>query len=128
MLRIEAAGALELVEFVLGFVRLPAEADGTAAEADGSGGGQVGFGGITEGLQSVEAEADDLGGEAQFFLGLNVVAAQGIGRCVASLFRVSGGGEEKQGEVAEHRAQNELVEGGWEGHSGAWGWYVILML
>ena len=70
-----AAGGLEFVQAALGFVGFAAEADGAAAEAEGSGQRHVRGGGLAERFEGLEAEADDVGGEVEFVLGLGVVGA-----------------------------------------------------
>jgi hypothetical protein len=62
----DAAAALELVEFALRLVVFAAEADGGSAQAQDAGQRQVRVGSLTEGRQRLEAETDDLGGEAEF--------------------------------------------------------------
>ena len=59
-----AAGFLECVQTALGLVGFAAEADGAAPEAENAGQWFVIGAGLAECLQRVEAEADDLGGEA----------------------------------------------------------------
>jgi hypothetical protein len=75
--------ALELVEFALGFVGLPAEADGAAAEAEDLCQRHVRVGGLAESLERMEAEADDFGGEAEFVRRFDFVGREHLARGVA---------------------------------------------
>ena len=63
------AGGLEFVQATLGFVGFAAEADGAAAEAESSRQRHVRGGGLAERFECLKAEADDVGGEAEFVLG-----------------------------------------------------------
>ena len=94
-----ATGGLELVQAALGLVGFAAEADGAAAEAEDSGQRHVRGGGLAEGFERVEAEADDVGGEAEFVLGLGVVGGEHLGGGVA------GGGSSFRGAGEEQRAR-----------------------
>jgi hypothetical protein len=58
-------GGLEFVQATLGFVRFAAEADGAAPKAELPCQRHVGGGGLAERFQGLEAEADDVGGEAR---------------------------------------------------------------
>ena len=70
-----ATGGLEFVQATLGFVGFAAEADGAAAEAEGSRQRHVRGGGLAERFERLKAEADDVGGETEFVLGLGVVGS-----------------------------------------------------
>ena len=112
-----AAGGLKFVQTALGFVGFAAEADGAAAEAEGSGQRHAGGGGLAERFEGLEAEADDVGGEMEFVLGLGIVGREHLGRGFAGGVHVAGGaGEEQRGEAGEDGFQ----DGGWdrlgEGH------------
>ena len=114
-----AAGGLEFVQAALGFVGFAAEADGAAAETEGSGQRHAGGGGLAERFEGLEAEADDVGGEMEFVLGLGIVGREHLGRGLAGGVHVAGGaGEEQRGEAGEDGFQ----DGGWdrlgEGHGG----------
>ena len=61
-----ATGGLEFVQATLGFEGFAAEADGAAAEAEGSRQRHVRGGGLAERFERLKAEADDVGGEAEF--------------------------------------------------------------
>ena len=67
------AGLLKLAEPAFGACGFAAEADGTAAETEDAGQRQIRRGGLRQGFEPLEAEADDVGGEAQFVLGFRVV-------------------------------------------------------
>jgi hypothetical protein len=98
-----AAGFLKLVKTALGFVGFSAEADGTAAEAEDFCQWHVRSGGLAERFERVKAEADDVGGETEFVLGLGVVGSEHLGRGFAGGGDVAGGaGEEEGGEAGEH--------------------------
>jgi hypothetical protein len=97
------AGFLKLVETALGFVGFSAEAEGTAAEAEDFRQRHVRGGGLAERFERVKAEADDVGGETEFVLGLRVVGGEHLSGGLAGGGDVAGGaGEEERGEVGEH--------------------------
>jgi hypothetical protein len=120
------AGFLKLVETALGFVGFSAEADGTAAEAEDFCQRHVRGGGLAERFEGVEAEADDVGGETEFVLGLRVVGSKHLVGGLAGSGDVAGGaGEEKRGEPGEHGFHDSggkrVGEG--KGHGWwPWGW------
>ena len=123
-----AAGGLEFVQATLGFVGFAAEADGAAAEAEGSRQRHVRGGGLAERFEGLEAEADDVGGEAEFVLGFGVVGSEHLGRGFAGRGHVAGGaGEEEFGEVGEDGFQDGGGERLGEGH-GWWPWAVVRCL
>jgi hypothetical protein len=106
-----AAGVLDEVEATLGFVGFTAEADGAAAQAEHAVERHVGRGGLAERGEGVEAEADDLGGEAEFVLGLRLMFGEHADGGVAGRVGVVGGaGEEQQGQAR----QDGVQDGGWE--------------
>jgi hypothetical protein len=71
---------LEFVQATLGFVGFAAEADGAATEAEGSGQRHAGGSGLAERFEGLEAEADNVGGEMEFVLGLGIVGREHLGR------------------------------------------------
>jgi hypothetical protein len=124
-----AAGGLEFVQATLGFVGFAAEADGAAAEAEGSRQRHVRGGGLAERFERLKAEADDVGGEAEFILGFGVVGAEHLGRGFAGRGHVAGGaGEEEPGEVGEDGLQHGGGERLGEGHGVGWPWAVVRCL
>ena len=119
------AGLLELVEFAAGFVGFAAEADGAAAEAKLPVQGYVRFGGLAEGFQRMKAEADDVGGEVQFVLGLRVVGGNHLaGRLVRRAEVATGAEQEQPSEVSQDRFKDRGLDGGNEGHGVGHGAYV----
>jgi hypothetical protein len=110
-------GGLEFVQATLGFVGFAAKADRAAAEAEGSRQRHVRGGGLAERFERLKAEADDVGGEAEFVLGLSVVGAEHLGRGFAGRGGVTGGaGEEESGEAGEDGFQDGGGERLGEGH------------
>ena len=91
-----AAGGLEFVQATLGFVGFAAEADGAAPEAEDSRQRHVRGGGLAERFKRLEAEADDVGGEAEFVLGFGVVGAEHLGGGLARGGHVPGGAREEE--------------------------------
>jgi hypothetical protein len=114
-----SAGFLAFVQAALGLVGFAAEADGAAAEAEDAVEGHVWCGGLCECLQRVEAEADDLGGEAEFVLGFRLICGEEAG---CGLFRgfpvAAGAGEEEAGEVGQEGLQDRA----WVLHGERHGW------
>ncbi len=103
-----AAGFLELVEAALGFVGFTAEADGAAAQAKDSGQRHVRGGGLAERFERLEAEADDVGGEAEFVPGAGVVGREHLGGGLERDGHVAGGAsEEEWGEAGEYGFQHD---------------------
>ncbi len=69
----------------------------------------------------MNAEADDLGGEAEFVLGFGVVGGEHAGRGVAGGGDVAAGGtEEEHGEAEEEGLQDDGGNGLGVGHMGAY--------
>jgi hypothetical protein len=109
-----------LVETALGFVRFSAEADGTAAEAEDFCQRHVRGGGLAERFERVEAEADDVGGETEFVLGLGVVGSEHLGSGLAGSGEIAGGaGQEECGEAGGARFPRQRGEAWWRGE-GTW--------
>lgn len=109
------AGFLELAEAALGLFGFATEADGAAAKADDAGQGQIGLGGLGEGFEGLEAEADDLGGEAEFVVGLRVVGTEDLGCGVAGGGQVAvGADEEERGEAGQDGFEDGRCEVGGE--------------
>jgi hypothetical protein len=112
-----AAVALQLVKPVLGSVGLSAEADGAAAETENFCQRQIVACSLAERLQSMEAEADDFGGEAEFVLGFRMVAGEHLRRRVVGGGQITAGaGKKEHGEAGQDRVQNGAREHGGEGH------------
>jgi hypothetical protein len=112
-----ATSGLEFVQATLGFVGFAAKADGAAAEAEGSGQRHVGGGGLPKRFQGLEAEADDVGGEAEFVLGFRMVGAEHLGGRLTRGGHVPGGAcEEERAEADDDGFQDGVGEGLGEGH------------
>ena len=74
--------------------------------------GKIRRGGLGQGFEPLEAEADDVGGEAQFVLGFRAVGIEHVdGRLTGGGRVAAGAGEEERGEADEDGFQ----DGGWEG-------------
>jgi hypothetical protein len=96
------AGFLKLGEAAAGFVGFTAETDGAAAEAKDTGQRHFGIGGLAEGFEGLEAEANDVGGEGEFCAGAWVVGGEEFGRGLAGGGGVAAGaGEEESGEAEQ---------------------------
>jgi hypothetical protein len=111
-------GLLKLAEVAFGFGGFPAEADGTAPEAEDACYRYVRRAGLGQSFERLEAEDDDVGGEAEFVWSLRVVGGEHLGCGVAGGGWVTAGaGQEEGGETD----QDGFQDGGWEGcREGCW--------
>ncbi len=108
-------GASQVVELAAGFVGLPAEADGAAAEADLPVQRLVRGRRLGERVEGLKGEADDRGGEVDFFCGFSaVVGEHGMRRLPGGGGVVAGGGEEVYRELGQNGVQRGEGGGGHE--------------